>query len=177
MWRASFVGYASVCTDDQSLAWQREALLAAGCNQVFEDRSINAVAQRPGLLMALAACGIGDVLTVWKLDRLGRSVQELLDLVEDLKRHDVGLKILMDDVSLDVISRNSSTLAVFGAIPEFGIELLCERIMAGMQAERRRDRRLSGPRKLPFNRLDQSGNRIYSGCQGKLAKNTIISRK
>jgi DNA invertase Pin-like site-specific DNA recombinase len=79
------VGYARISTDEQSLALQRDALTAAGCAEVFEDRGVPGVAKnRPGLDAALTHIGAGDVLVVWKLDRLGRSLPHLIETVRRL---------------------------------------------------------------------------------------------
>jgi DNA invertase Pin-like site-specific DNA recombinase len=89
----NLIGYARVSTDDQSLALQLDALTAVGCGRVFEDTASGARSDRAGLAQAVAACASGDVLTVWKLDRLGRSVLDLVELVERLKARGVGLKV------------------------------------------------------------------------------------
>ncbi len=88
------IGYARVCTDDQCLALQLDALQAAGCGQIFQDTASGASTSRKGLGNALTRCGAGDVLTVWKLDRLGRSLFDLVGLVEELEGCGVGLKVL-----------------------------------------------------------------------------------
>ena len=88
------IGYARVSTDDQNLGLQLDALQAEGCERVFQDTASGATTNRKGLADALDACAPGDVLTVWKLDRLGRSLLDLVGLVEALKARDVGLKVL-----------------------------------------------------------------------------------
>jgi DNA invertase Pin-like site-specific DNA recombinase len=87
------IGYARVSTEDQTLSLQLDALQAAGCATVHEDKLSGAAVHRPGLAAALAGCGAGDVLHVWKLDRLGRSMEELVAIVDDLKHRGVGLKV------------------------------------------------------------------------------------
>lgn len=81
-------------TEDQNLALQLDALQAEGCEKVFQDTASGARSNRKGLTAALDACGSGDVRTVWKFDRLGRSLIDLVRLVEDLKARDVGPKVL-----------------------------------------------------------------------------------
>lgn len=88
------IGYAHVSTDEQDLALQLDALQADGCDQVFQDTASGAISNRKGLVDALNACALGDVLTVWKIDRLGRSLLDLVGLVTMLKARDVGLKVL-----------------------------------------------------------------------------------
>ena len=85
------IGYARVSTQDQNLELQREALTKAGCQKVFEDKVSGTRAKRPGLDKALEMVRSGDVLVVWKLDRLGRSVKQLVDLVAEL--HGLALHI------------------------------------------------------------------------------------
>lgn len=145
------IGYARVSTEDQSLALQLDALRTAGCEAVHEDHGLSGVStRRPGLTAALGACKPGDVLVVWKLDRLGRSLLDLVQLVEDLKRRDVGLKVLTGEgASIDTTRPEGKLIfAVFAAMAEFEHDLIRERTMAGMQATKRRGRHVGRPRKL-----------------------------
>ena len=96
------IGYARVSTDEQNLALQLDALRAAGCDMVFQDTASGARSDRKGLSEALGRCTAGDVLTVWKLDRLGRSLSALVGIVEALQGRDAGLKVLTGaDASID----------------------------------------------------------------------------
>lgn len=90
------IGYARVSTQDQNLELQREALSKAGCKKVFEDKVSGTRADRPGLAKTLEMLREGDTLVVWKLDRLGRSVKQLVDLVGDLHKHGVQFRSLTD---------------------------------------------------------------------------------
>src|SRR3954452_2872717 len=85
------IGYARVSTDDQNLDLQRDALRLAGCEKIYEDRISGAKAARPGLAMALEVARAGDVLTVWRLDRLGRSLHDLILLGRKLDEMGIGL--------------------------------------------------------------------------------------
>jgi predicted site-specific integrase-resolvase len=87
--RVARVGYARVSTTEQDLALQRDALIAAGCERVFDDRSSGARADRPGLAQVLAYLRSGYVLVVWKLDRLGRSMAHLVETIRELERRGV----------------------------------------------------------------------------------------
>ncbi len=87
------IGYARVSTDEQNLALQHDALKGAGCDAIYEDRLSGAV-KRPGLGQALAACAAGDLLIVWKLDRLGHSLPDLVGLSETPKSRNIGMKVL-----------------------------------------------------------------------------------
>jgi len=80
------IGYARVSTDDQNLDLQRDALRTAGCEKIYEDRISGAKATRPGLAVALEVARSGDVLVVWRLDRLGRSLHDLIVLAKQLDR-------------------------------------------------------------------------------------------
>jgi DNA invertase Pin-like site-specific DNA recombinase len=88
------IGYARVSTDDQNLAMQLDALRAAGWEKIHEDKASGVLAGRKGLSEALKGCAAGDVLVVWKLDGLARSLHDLVVIAEDLKGRGVGLKIL-----------------------------------------------------------------------------------
>lgn len=162
----TLIGYARVSTDDQNLALQADALRAAGCETVHEDRGFTGTAtQRPGLTAALAACGEGDVLVVWKLDRLGRSLLHLVQLVEELKARSVGLKVLTGEGATIDTTRPEGRmiLAVFAAMAEFERDLIRERTKAGMQAAKRRGRHVGRPRKLTPHDLDVARQLIDGG--------------
>jgi DNA invertase Pin-like site-specific DNA recombinase len=88
------IGYARVSTDDQTFDLQRDALSAVGCERIFEDKAGGAKADRPGLKDALVQCPHGDTLVVWRLDRLGRSLKDLILRAEELREQGVGLRSL-----------------------------------------------------------------------------------
>jgi len=92
------IGYARVSTQDQNLELQREALTKAGCQKVFEDKVSGTRTDRPGLTKAFEMLREGDTLVVWKLDRLGRSVKQLVDLVGELRKHGAQFKSLTDAI-------------------------------------------------------------------------------
>lgn len=150
------IGYARVSTEDQNLALQIDALQAEGCERVFQDIASGARSNRKSLTAALAACVSGDVLTVWKLDRLGRSLLDLVELVETLKVRDVGLKVLTGaGASIDTTKPEGRLFfALFAALSEFERELIRERTRAGMKAAKRRGRHVGRPRKLSRGQLD-----------------------
>ena len=91
------IGYARVSTDDQTLDLQRDALQAAGCKRIFEDTKSSS-ADRPGLRDALAHLRAGDTLVIWRLDRLGRSLKDLIARAEALRNQGVGLKSLKESI-------------------------------------------------------------------------------
>ena len=92
------IGYARVSTDDQHLDLQRDALAQAGCLKLYEDRESGAKAARPGLTLAVEVLREGDTLVVWRLDRLGRSLKDLIALVETLEAKGIGLKSLKENI-------------------------------------------------------------------------------
>ena len=171
------IGYARVSTDDQNLALQLDALQAAGCEKVFQDTASGARPNRKGLADALDACASGDVLTVWKLDRLGRSLLDLVGLVEALKARDVGLKVLTGaGASIDTTKAEGRLFfAMFAALAEFERELIRERTRAGMQAAKRRGRHVGRPRKLGPDQLDMAAQLLADRSQREVAKALGVS--
>ena len=140
------IGYARISTDDQNLALQRDALTAAGCQSIYEDIKSGAKADRPGLRLALEVARHGDLLVVWRLDRLGRSLKDLIALAEGLDKRGVGLKSLKE--ALDTTSSGGRLIFhMFGALAEFERDLIRERTRAGLSAARARGR-LGGRPKL-----------------------------
>ena len=141
------IGYARVSSDDQNLNLQKDALTRAGCERILEDRQSGAKADRPGLRDALDYARDGVTLTVWRLDRLSRSLKDLIDLVSQLEARDIGLKSLHE--SIDTTSSSGKLIFhVFGALAEFERNLIRERTRAGLAAARARGRRGDRPKSL-----------------------------
>ena len=138
------IGYARVSTDDQTLDLQRDALKEAGCKRIFEDTA-SGTAQRPNLEQALSHLRTGDTLVVWRLDRLGRSLKDLIARAEGLQGAGVGLKSLKEAIDTDSPT-GELVFHIFGALAEFERALIRERTQAGLQAARARGR-LGGRRK------------------------------
>lgn len=159
------IGYARVSTEDQTLALQHDALAAAGCDAVHDDRLSGAASHHPGLIAALAACQSGDVLHVWKLDRLGRSMAELVGIVENLKARGVGLKVLTGEGAAIDTTRPEGRLifGVFAAFSEFERELIRERTRAGMKAARRRGKHVGRPLVLTPEKFDLARRLLAEG--------------
>lgn len=133
------IGYERVSTDDQNLALQHDALQTAGCNKIFSDKMSGVKADRPGLQQALDYVRPGDTLVVWRLDRLGRSLKDLIALVEDLERRQIGFRSLQESIDTTT-SGGKLIFHVFGALAEFERNLIRERTQAGLQAARARGR-------------------------------------
>ena len=141
------IGYCRVSTIDQNPDLQRDALTNAGCERLFEDRMTGTKKDRPGLTEVLAFARPGDTITVWRLDRLGRSLKDLLQIVADLEERGVGLRSLTE--SIDTSSSGGRLIfSIFGAIGEFERNLIRERTLAGLDAARRRGRTGGRPKAL-----------------------------
>ena len=134
------VGYARVSTLDQYPALQLDALTAAGCGKVFEDRASGARTDRPGLQKALDYAREGDVLIVWKLDRLGRSLPHLIETVSALEKRAVGFRSLTE--AIDTTTPGGRLVFhLFGALGQFERDLIRERTRAGLTAAEARGRK------------------------------------
>ena len=133
------IGYARVSTEDQKLDLQRDALAQLGCHRVFEDRASGARADRPGLTAALSHLRRGDTLVVWRLDRLGRTTHQLVNLLEQFEREGIRLRSLQDGI--DPASVMGKAMLQIGAVfAEMERNLLRERTKAGLAAARARGR-------------------------------------
>lgn len=141
------IGYARVSTDDQNLDLQKDALTRAGCKKILEDHQSGAKVERPGLRSALEYAREGDTLVVWRLDRLSRSLKDLIEMVTQLEARGIGLKSLQE--SLDTSSSSGKLIFhIFGALAEFEHNLIRERTQAGLQAARARGRKGGRPKSL-----------------------------
>lgn len=157
------IGYARVSTDDQNANMQIDALKAAGCDLIFQDFGISgAVVDRPELNKALAALNPGDSLVVWRLDRLGRSMLHLLEIVNGLKARNVRLCSLTESIDTGT-PIGELLLHVLGALAQFERQLMRERCRAGIDAAKRRGKHLGRPRKLSPERLAQARDLIDGG--------------
>jgi len=134
------IGYARVSTLEQDLALQLDALRAAGCTRIFEDRASGAKTDRPGLAQAIAFVRAGDVLVTWKLDRLARSLPHLIETVNQLETSGAGLQSLTE--AIDTTTPGGRLIFhVFGALAQFERDLIRERTRAGLSAAASRGRR------------------------------------
>jgi len=131
------VGYARISTGEQNLDMQMDALKAAGCEEIYHDEMSGAKAQRPGLQKGLEFVRSGDTLIVWRLDRLGRSIKDLIEKVESLKQRDIGFKSLHENIDTTTPS-GKLQFHVFSALAEFERDLIRERTHAGLRAARAR---------------------------------------
>ena len=141
------IGYARVSTGEQNLDLQTDALEEEGCEQIFTDELSGATAERPGLQKAMDYAREGDVLVVWRLDRFGRSLKDLIAKVETLKDKGVQFKSLKENLDT-TSSAGRLQFHIFGALAEFERDLNRERTMAGLRAARARGRTGGRPRAL-----------------------------
>ena len=133
------VGYARVSTKDQHLYMQEDALKSAGCEEIYHDIASGVKSIRPGLEKALSYLRAGDVLMVWKLDRLGRSIGHLIQTIKDLSEKSIGFKSIQENIDTTT-SGGKLIFHIFGALAEFERELIRERTNTGLQAARARGR-------------------------------------
>ncbi len=156
------VGYARVSTDEQTTRLQRDALRAAGVDAVFEDKESGALRSRPRLDRALAELRAGDTLVVWKLDRLGRSLRNLLEVAETLRERGVALRSLTEHI--DTASATGKMLyAVLGAVAQFERDVLRERTVAGMRAAKSRGEHIGRPPALTSSQIREARKMLERG--------------
>lgn len=136
----ALIGYARVSTTEQYTTLQIDALCHAGCQRVFEDTASGVKAERPGLTAALAYLREGDVLTVWRLDRLGRSLSHLIETVDTLQARGAGLRSLTENIDTTTAG-GLLIFHVFGALGQFERDLIRERTKAGLSAAAARGRK------------------------------------
>ena len=133
------IGYSRVSTSDQNLDSQRDALEAVGCDRIYTDVASGAKTDRPGLAQAMENLRSGDVLVVWKLDRIGRSLQHLMELVAELEKREVGFRVLTGEIDTTTAA-GKLVFHLFAALAEFERALIRERTNAGLQSARARGR-------------------------------------
>lgn len=142
-----FVGYTRVSTAAQHLDMQLSALQNAGCERIFKDVASGAKAERTGLEEALAFLREHDTLVVWKLDRLGRSIRHLINIITCLNTRKIGFKSLQENIDTTT-SGGKLIFHVFSALAEFEADVIRERTLAGLQAARARGRQGGRPKTL-----------------------------
>lgn len=149
------IGYARVSTDDQKLELQHDALRAAGCEKIFAEKISGAGARLPAREEMLAYARRGDVVVVWKLDRLSRSLRDLIDIVTGLGERELGLRSLRESIDTTTPA-GRLTFHVFCALAEFEADTLRERTRAGLEAARRRGAKLGRPASLSVEQVEMA---------------------
>jgi DNA invertase Pin-like site-specific DNA recombinase len=162
------IGYARVSTGEQTLDLQLDALTAAGCGKVYRETASGAKAERPVLEEILGYLRPGDTLVVWRLDRLGRSLQHLIAVVAQLAERGIGFKSLTEQIDTTTPG-GKLVFHVFGALAEFERDLIRERTQAGLAAARARGRRGGRPKKLADAKQLAMARELYQAGQTDIA--------
>ena len=170
------VGYVRVSTSDdrQSTDLQRDALSKAGVDQrnIYEDKLSGARDDRPGLKQCLEYLAEGDVLVVWKLDRLGRSLGHLLQILTGLKKRGIGFRSLTETIDTTTAMGNL-LFQIFGALAEYERSLIQERVNAGLAAARKRGRVGGRPRKVEAEQIEAARRFISDGMTVSAAARSV----
>lgn len=170
------VGYARVSTDDQLTGLQEDALERAGVDLLCVEQAAGAIAARPVLAAVLESLEAGDTLTIWRLDRLGRSLADLLRIATDLRTRGVHLRSLTEGFDTGT-SSGRLLFAVLGAVAEFEREALRERTVAGMAAAKRAGSVLGRPIALGGSRLEYVRDLLDAGnTKADVARLMRVSR-
>jgi DNA invertase Pin-like site-specific DNA recombinase len=162
------IGYARVSTGEQTLDLQLDALRAAGCGKLYTETASGAKADRPVLDEVLSYVRKGDTLVVWRLDRLGRSLKHLIEVVAVLSERGIGFKSLTEQIDTTTPG-GKLVFHVFGALAEFERDLIRERTHAGLAAARARGRLGGLPRKLAAATQLELARTLYDGGQTDIA--------
>ena len=160
------IGYARVSTQDQNLVLQTEALQKAGCKKIFEDRASGSRAERVGLAQARENLRAGDTLVVWKLDRLGRSVKQLVDLVGELQKDGVQFKSLTDSIDTGTPS-GRFFFHVMASLADMERELIVERTRAGLEIARQLGRMGGRKRLMTESKVKAAKKLLASGVPAR----------
>ncbi len=165
------IGYARVSTDEQNLDLQIDALKSAGCEKIFTDEGMSGITRdREGLSEALSIIEDGHILVVWKLDRLGRSLGFLCELIEKLKEQGAGFQSLTDGIDTTTTG-GKLVFHIMGALAEFERDLIRERTKAGMKAAKKRGKHVGRPRALSSGQIQHIKELINAGkTQGEVAE-------
>ncbi len=147
------IGYARVSTQDQNPVLQLDALNGADCERIFEEKASGAQRERPQLMAAIEYARSGDTLIVWRLDRLARSLKQLIETVEALEAKGIGFRSLTENIDTTT-SGGRLIFHIFGALAEFERSIIRERTKAGLDAARSRGRVGGRPRALSDDDLD-----------------------
>lgn len=171
------IGYARVSTIDQDTSLQLDALKAAGCERVFEEKASGAKEDRPELIRALDVARPGDVLVVWKLDRLARSLKQLVLVLDDLSARGIGFRCLAP--AIDTTTPEGRLLySITGAFAEFEREIIRQRTRAGLKAALARGRKGGRPKALSAEDLAKAKAMLRDGTisVAAVAKTFGVSR-
>ena len=157
------IGYIRVSTDDQNLHLQRDALKKAGCDKIVADKGVSGSStKREGLDRAIRQIRKGDILVVWKLDRLGRSLKHLIELIETLRERGVGFQSLSDGINTTTAG-GKLVFHIMGSLAEFERSLIIERTKAGLTAAKRSGKYPGRPKSLTAQQIKHARKMIDRG--------------
>jgi DNA invertase Pin-like site-specific DNA recombinase len=156
------IGYARVSTQDQSLDLQLDALEKAGCDKVYQEKMSGMKVDRPQLQELLEYAREGDILIVYKLDRLGRSTKKLIELSEELEERKIELVSIRDNIDTTA-SVGKAMFRMLAVLSEMERDLISERTRAGLEAARARGRKGGRPKK--DNKQVEKAIKLYNSCQ------------
>lgn len=156
------IGYARVSTLDQDTSLQINALQQFGCERIYEDKASGIKTDRPELLKAISYLREGDVLVVWKLDRLGRSMKHLIQIINDLEDHKIGFKSLTENIDTTTPG-GKLVFHLFGALAQFERDLIKERTKAGLKAARDQGRIGGRPISMTDEKLRKAKEHLKNG--------------
>ncbi len=169
------IGYARVSTQDQDLRLQYDALQEARCDKIYEDKASGVKASREGLTLALDTVRESDCLVVWKLDRLGRSVKDLVAIVCDLEQRGVHFKSLTDQIDTSTTA-GRFFFHVMASLAQMERDLTVERTRAGLDAARRQGRTGGRKRKMDDSKIAAAKRLLQDGiAPRKVAKTLGVS--
>ena len=169
------IGYARVSTQDQDLRLQYDALQQARCDKIYEDKASGVKASREGLKLALEMLREGDCLVVWKLDRLGRSVKDLVAIVCDLEQRGVHFKSLTDQIDTSTTA-GRFFFHVMASLAQMERDLTVERTRAGLDAARRQGRTGGRKRKMDDSKISAAKRLLDDGISPReVAQNLEVS--
>jgi DNA invertase Pin-like site-specific DNA recombinase len=169
------IGYARVSTEEQSLDLQLDALKATGCKRIFSDKVSTTRADHPGLADAVSQLRDGDVLVLWKLDRLGRTVKGLVDFMADLQGRKIQFRSLTDGIDTTTPA-GRFFFHVMASLAQMERELMSERTRAGLDAARRRGRVGGRKRRMTPGKVESARKLLKGGMSPRdVAQNLGVS--
>lgn len=172
------VGYARVSTFEQSFGLQSDALLKAGCEKIYQDVGTGAHIERVGLKEALEYLRPGDTLVVWRLDRLGRSLGKLIELINALKGRSIAFQSIVENIDTQT-SAGQFFFHITGAFAELERNLIRERTMAGLEAARARGRNGGRPKAIDKSTFEMALS-LYKGRRhtiSEICENFSLSKR
>jgi DNA invertase Pin-like site-specific DNA recombinase len=156
------IGYARISTADQNADLQKDALKKGGCEKIIAEQISGASTKRPKLERLLASLKSGDTLTVWRLDRLGRSLPHLIEVIRDIEGKGAHFQSLTEGINTTT-AQGRLTFHLMGALAEFERSLIVERTQAGLEAARKRGVRIGRPKALTTAQIKHAKKLISSG--------------